>query len=72
MSKGPIDPNAIRALNEMKYEIANELGLPQSLKKSNDPLSSVENIFFGGYVGGNMTKKLIEIGEKLLTDQNKI
>lgn len=71
MTKVPIDPNAREALNQMKYEIANELGITNNLKNNKGNLTSGQNVFFGGYVGGRMTKKLVEMGEKELMENNK-
>lgn len=52
-------PEARQALNNMKYEIARELGI--NFKPGyNGDLSSREN----GYVGGYMVKRLIEQAEK--------
>ena len=52
-------PEARGALNNMKYEIARELGVDyQQAYKGN--LSTREN----GYVGGYMVKRLIEKAEK--------
>ena len=52
-------PEAKGALNNMKYEIARELGVDyQQAYKGN--LSAREN----GYVGGYMVKRLIEKAEK--------
>lgn len=70
MSKS-IDPNAIKALNNMKYEIASELGIGNYIEKSINDEQIKENTFFAGYVGGNMTKKLVELGEKELMKRNK-
>lgn len=55
-----IVPEARMALNQMKIEIANELGLSNydSIDKGN--LTSRQN----GYVGGYMVKRLIETAEK--------
>ena len=52
-------PQARQALNQMKLEIANELGLSnyESLDKGNLP--SRQN----GYVGGHMTKRLVEMAQ---------
>lgn len=49
-------PNARQALNQMKLEIASELGLSNydSIDKGNLP--SRQN----GYVGGYMTRRLVE------------
>lgn len=51
------------ALNNMKTEIANELGLAnyQTMDKGN--LTARQN----GYVGGYMTKKLVEMAEQQLS-----
>ncbi|MFA5527142.1 MAG: alpha/beta-type small acid-soluble spore protein [Peptostreptococcales bacterium] len=56
-------PGAKQALNNMKTEIANELGLSnyQSMDKGN--LTSRQN----GYVGGYMTKNLVEMAEQQLS-----
>ena len=52
-------PEAKKALENMKYEVANELGV--NLKKGyNGDLSAKEN----GYVGGYMVKKMIEQYER--------
>ncbi len=52
-------PEARAALNNMKYEIARELGI--NLKQGyNGDLTSREN----GYVGGYMVKRLIEQAER--------
>lgn len=54
--------NAQKALNQMKLEVANELGLANydSIDKGN--LTARQN----GVVGGNMVKRLIEMAEKNL------
>ncbi|MGL5329096.1 MAG: small, acid-soluble spore protein, alpha/beta type [Peptostreptococcaceae bacterium] len=53
-------PAAKAALNQMKLEIANEIGLAnyESMDKGN--LTARQN----GYVGGYMTKKLVEMAEQ--------
>ena len=52
-------PEAREQLNNMKFEIARELGV--NLKQGyNGDLSSREN----GYVGGYMVKRLIEQAER--------
>ena len=53
-------PEAKAALNQMKLEIAGELGMSnyENIDKGN--LTAREN----GYVGGYMTKKLVEMAEK--------
>lgn len=57
-------PEARAALDNMKFEIARELGI--NLKQGyNGDLSSKEN----GYVGGYMVKRLIEQAEKQMAGQ---
>ena len=53
-------PEAKAALNQMKLEIANEIGLANydTIDKGN--LTARQN----GYVGGYMTKKLVELAEQ--------
>jgi hypothetical protein len=54
-------PEAREALDQFKYEVANEIGVP--LKQGyNGDLTSAQN----GYVGGYMVKKMIEAQEKAL------
>ena len=55
-------PEAKSALNNMKFEVANELGV--NLKEGyNGDLSSRE----AGYIGGYMVKKMIEDYEKQMS-----
>ncbi len=55
-------PGAKNALNNMKYEVAEQLGV--NLKEGyNGDLTSKEN----GYVGGYMVKRLIEQAEKQMS-----
>ena len=53
-------PGAKQALNQMKLEIANELGMSNYQQVDKGNLTAREN----GYVGGYMTKKLVEMAEK--------
>lgn len=62
MAKIPLDPNARRALDEMKLEIANEMGVSNKLNN----IDPINNIFTAGPVGGMMTKKLVEMGQREL------
>lgn len=66
MAKTPLDPNARRALDEMKLEIANEMGVSNNLNN----IDPINNIFTAGPVGGMMTKKLVEMGQKSLIDKS--
>jgi hypothetical protein len=65
LEKTPLNSNAVKALEEMKMEIANEMGLSNNLSN----LNPVENIFTAGPVGGMMTRKLVEMGQKQLIDK---
>ncbi|MDY3083936.1 MAG: alpha/beta-type small acid-soluble spore protein [Clostridioides difficile] len=53
-------PQAKQALNQMKLEIANELGMNNYQQMDKGNLTAREN----GYVGGYMTKKLVEMAER--------
>lgn len=55
-------PEAREALDQFKYEVANEIGVP--LKQGyNGDLTSAQN----GYVGGYMVKKMIEAQEQQMS-----
>ena len=57
-------PEAKGALNQMKYEIASELGI--NLKQGyNGDLPSRQ----AGYIGGYMTKRLVEQAERAMSNQ---
>ena len=63
-AKSQMVPEARKALDNMKYEIARELGVDyQQAYKGN--LSAREN----GYVGGYMVKRLIEQAERNMSGQ---
>ena len=56
-------PEARAAMEQFKFEVANEIGVP--LKKGyNGDLTSAQN----GYVGGYMVKKMIEKQEQMIAD----
>ncbi|HLR35535.1 MAG TPA: alpha/beta-type small acid-soluble spore protein [Tissierellales bacterium] len=58
-------PEAREALNQMKLEIANELGLSNYDDIDKGNLTSREN----GYVGGLMVKKLVEQGQNEISNK---
>ena len=63
---GGMVPEARQALEDMKYEIAGELGI--NLKQGyNGDLTSAQN----GYVGGYMVKKMIEKQEQMMAEKNQ-
>ena len=62
--RGAMVPEAKQALNNMKYEIAGELGI--NLKQGyNGDLPSRQ----AGYIGGYMVKRLIEQAERGMAHQ---
>ena len=54
--------NAKPALNSLKTEVANELGLSNYEQTDKGNLTARQN----GYVGGYMTKKLVKMAERQL------
>ena len=63
-SNRAVVPEAKGALNQMKHEIASELGI--NLKQGdNGDLTSRE----AGYIGGYMTKRLVEQAEQQMANQ---
>ena len=53
-------PEARQALDQMKLEIASELGMSNYNSMDKGNLPSRQN----GYVGGYMTKRLVEMAQK--------
>ena len=59
-------PEARAAMEQFKFEVANEIGVP--LKRGyNGDLTSAQN----GFVGGYMVKKMIEQQEKMMAEKNQ-
>jgi hypothetical protein len=63
INNSPVKPNAKNGLWNMKTEIANELGLSNYDSTDKGNLTARQN----GYVGGYMTKRLVEMAEKQLS-----
>ena len=61
-SNAPTVPSASSALNTFKMEVANELGISNYDQIDKGQLSSRQN----GYVGGNMTRKMVAFAEQAL------
>jgi len=62
------DNDALRTQNQMdklKWETAKEFGLDDDLAGGGDQLTVRE----AGKIGGNMTKKLVQAGEKALAEE---
>lgn len=66
----PLDPNALKALNQMREEIANDIELNNNILGDNESDIVNTQIQMGGKVGGNMTRKLVEMGEKNLINKD--
>ena len=60
-------PQAKQALNQMKLEIANELGMNNYQQMDKGNLTAREI----GYVGGYMTKKLVEMAEQQMAGKQQ-
>ena len=60
-------PQAKQALNQMKLEIANELGMAYYQQVDKGNLTARQN----GYVGGYMTKKLVEMAEQQMAGKGQ-
>ena len=60
-------PEAKAALNQMKLEIASELGMSNYQQVDKGNLTAREN----GYVGGYMTKKLVEMAEQQMAGKGQ-
>ena len=59
-------PEARAAMEQFKFEVANEIGVP--LKKGyNGDLTTGKN----GYEGGYMVKKMIEKQEQMMAEKNQ-
>lgn len=63
-SNQPVTSGAASALDQMKYEIASELGITNYQTMDKGQLPSRVN----GYVGGNMTKRLVAFAEQALAN----
>ena len=66
-NKKKVVPQAKQALNQMKLEIANELGMANYQQMDKGNLTAREN----GYVGGYMTKKLVEMAEQQMAGKQQ-
>ena len=67
-NKAPMRPEATSAMKQFKMEVANELGIPDYENMDKGNLSSREN----GYVGGNMTRKMVAFAEQNMANQNNM
>ncbi|MCC3869320.1 small, acid-soluble spore protein, alpha/beta type [Terrisporobacter mayombei] len=67
MANKIVNPNAREALNQMKMEIANELGMEHDI--SGGDKTSYANGKKGGDLGGLMSKTLVNMGKEELIRQ---
>ena len=65
-TNSPVKPTAKNGLNNMKTEIANELGISNYDSTDKGNLTARQN----GYVGGYMTKRLVEMAEQQLSGRS--
>lgn len=61
-----MNKNAKPALKNLKMEVANELGISNYDQTDKGNLTAREN----GYVGGYMTKKLVEMAENQMANNS--
>lgn len=59
-SRNPVNPQAAKALDRLKVEVANEIGLKDYENRYKGALTSADN----GRVGGHMVRKMIESQER--------
>ena len=65
LSNKTVDPNAKLALNQMKLEIADELGVEANNQYGANE-TSYHNGEKGGNLGGLMSRRLVQMGEEIL------
>jgi len=56
-----VTPSSKQVLEQLKYEIANELGIE---------MGATQTSRLNGTVGGEMTKRLVELGKKYYQNTN--
>ena len=62
-SNAPVVPQALRALDQLKYEVASELGI----QTPQDGYWGTMLTRDTGAIGGNMTRKLVALGEQMIS-----
>ena len=66
MRKDRPDPNAKKALEELKLELATELGITDAFNNKPKPIS---NVYMSSRAGSIMTNKILEAEEKELLEE---
>lgn len=64
-SNTKVVPGSGNILDQMKFEVAGELGIPDYNSINKGDLPSRVN----GYVGGNITKRLVALGQQAIMNQ---
>lgn len=67
-NKKPVNPQAQNALDKMKYEIANELGIADTVRQNGWATMTSADC---GRVGGHMVRKMIEQYESAMTNNGQ-
>jgi hypothetical protein len=67
-SRETVVPQAESALDEFKYEVADELGLLEKIKSQGWGDMTTREV---GRVGGQMVRRLIQAAEESLAQENK-
>lgn len=68
MSKRPLVPEAKAALNKLKTEYANEIGITLNSEYNGNTLSQAEGLV-GGKIGGRMTREMVKTFEEELANK---
>lgn len=71
MSKKQSDRNAGSRMDQLKAKFREETGfdISQYGNLNKAELTSRQNGYVGGYIGGTMTKRMIEMAEQQMSDQ---
>ena len=64
----PVVPQATRALDQLKYEVAQELGIPTPVDGYWGTMTTRDT----GTIGGHITRKLIALAEQQLTGRSSL
>lgn len=62
-----IQPKADRALDKLKYEVAEDLGLDDDIEQQGWGNMTTREV---GKIGGNMTRRMVKYAENSMVDQN--
>lgn len=66
-SRRPLLPSSEQALDHLKYEVAEDLGLDRAIKERGWGEMTTRDV---GKIGGTMVKRLIKKAEQNLSDGN--